>query len=465
MKKSLFVLCCMLCVGKLLFAQGIQFENGSFEEALAKAKMENKLLFVDVCTSWCGPCQRMSREVFSRDNVGRVYNEGFINYTLDAEEGNGPDVCRRYGVDAYPTFLFLDGEGKLIYKLVGYHDAKSFLAETDKVAVYAKYGGWDQVMEHVCASSGGVTFWKDYYEISSDDQEILRKYLNSMSDTELFQPLNGFLIQKAVYDRDLYLRVANGIVEGKGKSADFYLAFRYPFEGNVAEYLSRSIEEGNEVWFKELLALKNVIDRAVKVKFNDLNMAEGHRYMEASKDFLSLCFYYKNMNDDRMFEKLLVDYMDRLIVENPLDSIREKRQAKKEDEPMTKADTLLLELMSDKFKELQSEEWKNKSALWEYRMMANAIVDWTNYYWQITPSDKATRERCVKWLNYACAINPCNPEAPVNAAGLLVHLNHGNDALFHLEQAIAQQKKVKNDNIRQIRRLELMLNCVKKGKL
>ena len=32
--------------------QGIKFFKGTFEEALAKAKAENKLLFVDYWTTW-----------------------------------------------------------------------------------------------------------------------------------------------------------------------------------------------------------------------------------------------------------------------------------------------------------------------------------------------------------------------------------------------------------------------------
>ena len=36
--------------------RSIRFEEGSYQEVLAKAKKENKLLFIDCYTSWCGPC-------------------------------------------------------------------------------------------------------------------------------------------------------------------------------------------------------------------------------------------------------------------------------------------------------------------------------------------------------------------------------------------------------------------------
>lgn len=44
---------------------GITFQNLSFSEALKKAGMENKLLFVDCFTTWCGPCRMLSKHVFT----------------------------------------------------------------------------------------------------------------------------------------------------------------------------------------------------------------------------------------------------------------------------------------------------------------------------------------------------------------------------------------------------------------
>jgi thiol-disulfide isomerase/thioredoxin len=50
-----------------LFAQktGIQFINGkNWSEVLALAKKENKYIFVDCYTTWCGPCKYMSGTLF-----------------------------------------------------------------------------------------------------------------------------------------------------------------------------------------------------------------------------------------------------------------------------------------------------------------------------------------------------------------------------------------------------------------
>lgn len=53
----------LLCSFSLsVCAQGITFREGSWKEILAMAKKENKLVFVDNYTSWCGPCKKWQKK-------------------------------------------------------------------------------------------------------------------------------------------------------------------------------------------------------------------------------------------------------------------------------------------------------------------------------------------------------------------------------------------------------------------
>ncbi len=117
---------------------GIRFENSNLATALAKAKQEDKLLFVDMYASWCGPCKYMSEKVFTQKKVGDYFNSTFVNAKFDVEKGEGVTMARRYGVDAYPTFLLLDGDGRLVGKLVGGSDADDFIAKIKKLAANAR---------------------------------------------------------------------------------------------------------------------------------------------------------------------------------------------------------------------------------------------------------------------------------------------------------------------------------------
>jgi thioredoxin-related protein len=118
MKKILLVAFVMLaCVA--VNAQGINFEHGTFTEALTKAKTENKMLFVDFYTTWCGPCKNMSKTIFPQKEVGDYYNKNFISLKIDAEKGEGPELAKKYEVTGYPTMIFFNGDGSEKKRLVG----------------------------------------------------------------------------------------------------------------------------------------------------------------------------------------------------------------------------------------------------------------------------------------------------------------------------------------------------------
>ncbi len=117
-----------------IWAQGLLFENGTFAEALAKAKAENKIVFMDVYTTWCGPCKQMAANLFPAKEAGDIYNKHFVNYKIDAEKGEGLEVAARYNVAGYPTNLFLRPDGSVVYTVMGAGDLPWFINNA-KVAV------------------------------------------------------------------------------------------------------------------------------------------------------------------------------------------------------------------------------------------------------------------------------------------------------------------------------------------
>ncbi|WP_294248377.1 thioredoxin fold domain-containing protein [uncultured Chryseobacterium sp.] len=113
--------------------EAIQFQEIPFKDLMAKAKKENKIVFIDAYASWCGPCKMMERNVFTQKSVGDYYNSNFINAHFDMEKGEGRDIASKYGVRSYPTYLFLNGDGELVSQNYGYMEAGMFLAMAQDV--------------------------------------------------------------------------------------------------------------------------------------------------------------------------------------------------------------------------------------------------------------------------------------------------------------------------------------------
>jgi thiol-disulfide isomerase/thioredoxin len=127
------------------FSQGIIFFEGTWKEALEKAKKEDKIVFVDSYTTWCGPCIKMAKNVFTQESVGKFFNENFINIKLDMEKEDGVSFGHKYPVKAYPTLHFIDGDGKVVKKVQGGQQADGLIAlgeaalkNNDKSGKYAE---------------------------------------------------------------------------------------------------------------------------------------------------------------------------------------------------------------------------------------------------------------------------------------------------------------------------------------
>ncbi len=107
--------------------QGILFETGSLQEALDKARQEEKAVFVDCFTAWCGPCKMMSTNVFPEKQAGDFFNPRFVSIKIDMEKGEGKELARKWGVNAFPTYLVLNAGGEVVYTSRGYIPAEELI--------------------------------------------------------------------------------------------------------------------------------------------------------------------------------------------------------------------------------------------------------------------------------------------------------------------------------------------------
>jgi thioredoxin-related protein len=122
--------------------QGMKFEHGlTWAQIQAKAKAENKYIFMDAYTTWCGPCIRMAKEIFPLEEVGNFFNDKFINVKVQLDSTDkdndevkswyqdGHDIKVKYKVNAFPTYLFFDPNGKIVHRAVGASAPDKFIAK------------------------------------------------------------------------------------------------------------------------------------------------------------------------------------------------------------------------------------------------------------------------------------------------------------------------------------------------
>ncbi len=99
---------------------GIRFIEADFSRALAEAKKQHKLIFLDAYASWCGPCKLLKKNTFPDKAAGDFFNTNFINVAIDMEKGDGPALIEAYEVNAFPTLIITDEDGNLLTYTKGY---------------------------------------------------------------------------------------------------------------------------------------------------------------------------------------------------------------------------------------------------------------------------------------------------------------------------------------------------------
>ncbi len=184
--------------------QGIDFYKGDIAGAKEKAKLENKIIFIDAYTTWCGPCKWLTKEIFPQKEVGDYFNANFVSFRMDMEKGEGIEFRKKYKIRAYPTLLFIDSLGNLVHQGVGAMKAEK-LIELGKDALNPEKR-LKELTERYENGERDTPFIQKYLEVASgayiDVKECADWFFYTQSDEDLMTKENIELITHLVQNTD-----------------------------------------------------------------------------------------------------------------------------------------------------------------------------------------------------------------------------------------------------------------------
>jgi len=186
MRSLLFTLLILPLVfsNQTTYASGIDFFHGSFQEALELAKAEDKVIFVDAYTTWCGPCKRMSANVFPQKEVGDYFNENFVSMKIDMEKPAGLEFRKKYPVSAFPTLYFIGGDGKTVHMTKGAHPVDKFIKLGKMVMSKVDYSA-DFAFEYNAGNREPELMYKYVKALVKSGKpsgKVANEYINSQKD-------------------------------------------------------------------------------------------------------------------------------------------------------------------------------------------------------------------------------------------------------------------------------------------
>ncbi len=100
------------------------------DEALAKAKAENKPIVLDLFAEWCAPCRQLERVTFPAPAV-KALLERTIFLRIDTDKF--PDLAQRLGVEGLPDIRLALPDGTIVRQLRSFQTAESLANELEKL--------------------------------------------------------------------------------------------------------------------------------------------------------------------------------------------------------------------------------------------------------------------------------------------------------------------------------------------
>lgn len=441
--KSFIAVSAIICMSIASYAQGINFEKGDWKTVKEKAVKENKLIYIDVFAKWCGPCKFMALKYFPTKEAGDFYNEHFVCYKIDAEEGEGITIADKYDVTAYPTNLFIDGKtGKLIFRTSGMPEDINGFIENGRAALAEQKSPMSIEAYQQKFQSGKYdeAFLKEYLEknrrLQKDNDAVIDAYLKlcckkAVTDSTLLLILQ---YQSGVENNGYKTLLANEAEIDKLKKETGYL-HRYKKYWYYMS-LNKAVENGDTAKVESLLT-----------QINDFNV----------EDPLHIAYYYKekvlNINGDTAkLWQVRKDFANKVMTmtDNDFDVLFEKSkpamieqikwQAKQQgakDEDMDAIIKMNLELPTIKYMTQSNYANSLNEIAWDiYEQNKNKLIN-------VNRINDAT-----KWAAKAMELTKASPNSWLAVADTYAHLLYiqgkKNEAI-ETQQKVVEKAKETND--------------------
>lgn len=187
MKHVIILIALALTLSMSAQTKGIEFLNDTvFENVLAKAKAENKLIFMDCYAVWCGPCKYMAASVFPDETLGEFHNKHFINLKYDMEKPYGAGVRKKYGIRAYPSFLYLNGDGEVVHRSVGSTATAADFLKVSRRAIDPERN-FKAVNARIVKGDRNASTVSDYLDMNygaTNADTLINEFFNQVAESE-----------------------------------------------------------------------------------------------------------------------------------------------------------------------------------------------------------------------------------------------------------------------------------------
>ena len=185
-----------------LSQSAISFSETGLKPALEKAKTENKPVLLWCYATWCPHCKTMKAGVFIDQAVADYFNKIFICTSQDMEKGEGIELNKELKITSYPTFVFYDPNGTIIYRVEGELKSNVFIQEGKNALTQKRQLPYLKLQfeKDVSNSSNCFEYLRALKKGGLDVSTVINQYFATQSDKQLLSEVNWRIISNGVSD-------------------------------------------------------------------------------------------------------------------------------------------------------------------------------------------------------------------------------------------------------------------------
>lgn len=360
--RKIFILICLFGLSvNLAYTQqadkGIRFLEGeAWENVLKLAQEQDKYIFMDCYTTWCGPCKALAKDIFTREDVGTFFNAHFINVKYDMEKGVGKDLYERYkaNIIGFPTLLLIDKQGNVVHQMAGFQEADALIAGA-KAGLEGK--SLFAMRDRYKAGERDLAFLKDFVSVlnaaflTDEIEEVVTDYmktlpLEKLQEKEVWDLVGTFikdpyssqfeyvifnidrLAYKLGFDRYKVERQLNWALE---KEVDRVVGLQKDEQGNILPLLNEPERIDSLLRLINRANFERAEEYRAKIRIHELELAED---WDEVLNYLSVCRDIQALGYSSTFIEGVIQYMavnctDRSLLKECL-SIMEGLQAEED---------------------------------------------------------------------------------------------------------------------------------------
>lgn len=200
---KLIVFLLILANEEIVFSQtAILFSEKGLKAALEQGNVENKPVMLWCYASWCPHCKQMKTAVFSNQAVADYFNNTYTCVAQDMEKGDGIKLKDSLKIMSYPTFIFYNPGGEIVYRVEGELKPAEFITEGKNALIRKKQLPFlkQQFEENVSNSTNCFDYVRALKKGGMDVSTVVNKYFATQNDSQLLSEVNWRIFTNGVSD-------------------------------------------------------------------------------------------------------------------------------------------------------------------------------------------------------------------------------------------------------------------------